>query len=378
MTSGHSWEEERLRAFQTGLSQWYQASGRDLPWRRTSDPYRIWISEIMLQQTTVAAVIPYFERFMNEFPDIQSLANADEQDVLKLWEGLGYYSRARNIHKAANVIIGQFHGVIPSDPAELEQFPGVGRYTAGAIASFAFDRKAPIVEANTLRLYCRLMGYDGDPRSSAGQKQLWQFAEHVLPDNSPGDFNQAMMELGATICSPAEPDCEECPVCACCRSFHDGTQAEIPKLAKRPKVTPLIEATVAIFRDGKVLLWQNQPGEWWSGLWGFPRFTAPWKSELPDQPGAALPIRVNNRLEKTILQKTGLAVETPSFMKLIRHSVTRYRIALYCFTAEFEAGEVDCNGRPTQWVSPEELSGQPLSMTARKLAEIVATESFNP
>jgi len=371
MTQIEDWDPQRLNLFRQGLAAWYQASGRDLPWRQTCDPYRIWISEIMLQQTTVATVIPYFGRFLDAFPDLASLAKADEQDVLRLWEGLGYYSRARNIHKAARHLVDECHGIFPSDPADLEKLPGVGRYTAGAIASFAFDQRAPIVEANTLRLYCRLLGFDGDPRAAAGQKLLWSFAEKVLPDTQPGDFNQAMMELGATVCSPTDPDCEECPVKTCCRAFTDGTQDSIPKLGKRPRITPLSEVTVAIYRDGKVLLWQNQPGEWWSGLWGFPRFSAPWKSEVEvDQ---SLSKRIEKQLHHSILEATGLQVEFSQTLPLIRHSVTRYRITLYCFVAEYSGGEVDCGDRDIEWVQPSELDAHPLSMTARKVANIIAS-----
>src|SRR5437016_2075319 len=170
-----------LSPFRRALGAWYRRHARPLPWRATRDPYRIWISEIMLQQTTVAAVVPYFERFLKRFPTLGSLAAAREQAVLRLWEGLGYYSRARNIHKAARVVANELDGVFPDDVEALQKLPGIGRYTAGAIASFAFDRPAPIVEANTLRLYSRLIGLRDDPRSAAGQKQLWDFAGRIVP-----------------------------------------------------------------------------------------------------------------------------------------------------------------------------------------------------
>ena len=163
------------------LIRWYERHARDLPWRHTTDPYRVWISEIMLQQTTVAAVVPYFQRFLTRFPTVRDLAAADENDVLRLWEGLGYYSRARNLRKAAQVIVSEHEGVFPCEVDVLQKLPGIGRYTAGAIASFAFDRRAPIVEANTLRLYCRLLGYADDPRSAVGQQALWSLAEAILP-----------------------------------------------------------------------------------------------------------------------------------------------------------------------------------------------------
>jgi A/G-specific adenine glycosylase len=187
------------------LKTWYAGSARDLPWRATQDAYRIWISEIMLQQTTVAAVVPYYERFFEAFPTLETLANAEERQVLKLWEGLGYYSRARNLWKAARQLWEHSEGQFPSTVSELQELPGIGRYTAGAIVSFAFNRKAPILEANTVRLYSRLIGYESDPRSAEGQRILWRFAEQILPQCDPGRTNQALMELGARICAPSEP-----------------------------------------------------------------------------------------------------------------------------------------------------------------------------
>ncbi len=222
-----------LRRFRRNLLRWYDRAGRDLPWRATRDPYAVWISEVMLQQTTVAAVKPYFERFLERFPDVAALAAADESDVLRLWEGLGYYSRGRNLHRAARVVVEQHDGRFPEDVTTLQSLPGIGRYTAGAIASFAFDVPAPIVEANTVRLYARLTGLDGDPRSTAGQRALWEFAEAIVPAKRAGAFNHALMDLGATVCTINEPRCHDCPVRSCCRAFADGRQAEIPPPKRR-------------------------------------------------------------------------------------------------------------------------------------------------
>lgn len=215
----------------------------------------------MLQQTTVVAVVPYFERFLARFPTVRDLAESNESDVLRLWEGLGYYSRARNLRKAAEVVVREYGGEFPADVETLQKLPGIGRYTAGAIASFAFNLCAPIVEANTLRLDCRLLGFDGDPRSKAGQQVLWSFAEAVLPKTQPGRFNQALMELGATVCSPKNPNCEQCPVQAHCRAFADGTQASIPQPATRPAITEVVEASIAVHQRGKYLLRRCPTGE---------------------------------------------------------------------------------------------------------------------
>ncbi|MDA1233059.1 MAG: A/G-specific adenine glycosylase, partial [Planctomycetota bacterium] len=218
----------RKRKLRSAVLKWYDQHGRRLPWRVSADPYRIWLSEIMLQQTTVAAVVPYFERFVAKFPDVDSLAHANVDDVLRLWEGLGYYSRARNLHKAAMVIQQQHGGEFPANVELLQKMPGIGRYTAGAIASFAFDQPAPIVEANTERLYARLMALTDDVRSSANQRTLWKFAGTIIPRARPGDFNQALMDIGSQLCRPQEPNCEQCPLKTCCAAFAQGIQNELP------------------------------------------------------------------------------------------------------------------------------------------------------
>jgi A/G-specific adenine glycosylase len=200
------------------LLSWFRRNARDLPWRRDRDPYRIWVSEVMLQQTTVAAVAPRFDQFLGRFPDVRSLAAADEQDVLKVWEGMGYYGRARNLHRAAKKLVAEHGGELPDDPAVWAELPGVGRYILGAVLSQAFDRRLPIVEANTKRVLCRLFAQAGDVTSAPVQAWLWQAAEAVLPRKHVGDFNQALMELGALVCRARSVACECCPLARRCPS----------------------------------------------------------------------------------------------------------------------------------------------------------------
>lgn len=361
-TRNSALDASQYAAFRRQLIRWYEQHARDLPWRRTTDPYRVWISEIMLQQTTVVAVVPYFERFLARFPTVNDLAAADEKDVLRLWEGLGYYSRARNLRKAAQVIVHEHDGVFPSEVDALQRLPGIGRYTAGAIASFAFDRRAPIVEANTLRLYCRLLGYAGDPRSREGQEQLWSFAEAVLPKTQPGRMNQALMELGATVCSPKEPDCEHCPVHAHCRAFVEGTQATIPQRAIRPTITDVVEVSVAVRRGRKYLLRRRTPEERWAGLWDFVRFA------LDDSITSA-------RVVTAVREHTSLKVELGPQLAELKHGVTRYRITLKCFTAEAVSGELRTDGE-WRWVSSKDFGNYPLSVTGRKFAKLLAESLF--
>jgi A/G-specific adenine glycosylase len=355
-----------LAAIRRAVTSWSEANGRPLPWRDIGDPYRVWISEIMLQQTTVAAVVPYYERFLQRFPTLESLAESDETDVLRLWEGLGYYSRARNLHRGARDVMDRFHGEIPQEIDQLQSLPGIGRYTAGAIASFAFDRRAPIVEANTLRLFARLLGYEGDPRSQIGQQALWSFAEEILPQSSPGRFNQALMDLGATICVPVEPRCPDCPMQRWCRAFQTNRVAAIPRPASRPAITEVTAFAVALRRDGRYLLRQCRPGERWAGLWDFPRFEIAAIDETPE---------VEPRLLELVRELTGLRVTLGPQLAQFRHSVTRFRITLNCVTAEFRSGRLR-SGETWAWISPASQSEYPLSTTGRKLANRLKSGLF--
>ena len=222
------------QTFRRQLKRWYKNHARDLPWRRTREPYHVWISEIMLQQTQVATVIPYFERFLKAFPTIKKLAAADEEKVLRLWEGLGYYRRARQLHKAAKQIVEKHAGKFPSRLEDVDALPGIGRYTRGAILSIAFEQREPILEANTIRLNARLLALEEDTSSKASQNALWDFAEDILPTKDIGLFNQALMELGGAICTPKSPRCLLCPVASICPTRAAGLQAEICLLYTSP------------------------------------------------------------------------------------------------------------------------------------------------
>lgn len=401
-------DAKRRQTFRRQLLSWYESHQRELPWKRLNDPYAVWISEIMLQQTVVAAVIPYFEKFMSRFPDVQVLADSEESDVLQHWEGLGYYSRARNIHKAAKIIAGELNGEFPTQVEALQKLPGIGRYTAGAICSFAYDQPAPIVEANTLRLYARLIGLEEDPRSKSGQNQLWDFAELILPRKSPGAFNQAMMDLGSLVCTPQNPNCAGCPVSSGCEAFLKQRQHQIPLPKKRPEITPLTAASIAVLSEGKVMIRQRMQGELWAGLWDFPRFTLDEMDGVPhpvtrkkkargqvlpfdadhreqgrDDIPAGLSETVLPRLEGYLLEEAKVKASVQRFVTEIRHSVTRYKIRLVCFVAEIEQG--NSNGKvadrqrgqqqpPYQWVTVSELEEYPLSVTGRKFAKLLAEE----
>jgi A/G-specific adenine glycosylase len=350
-----------LRAFRRNLSAWYANSARDLPWRRTADPYRVWLSEIMLQQTQVETVKPYFERFLAAMPTLDALAQAEEQEVLRLWEGLGYYRRARQLHAAAQAIVQRHGGRFPDDAEAVGRLPGIGRYTAGAILSIAFDQRRPILEANTVRLFSRLLAYEGDPASSAGQKLLWAAAEAVLPSRHPGKFNQALMELGSRICRPRQPDCETCPAARLCFARARGIESQLPRSKAKPPTEEVHEASALVRRGGRVLLIQWPEGRRWAGLWDFPRFP------ITGQNSA----EVHRELVENVRRMTGVTIAPGPWVKTLRHGVTRFRITLDCFEASYVAADGRAEIAVKKWLRPAELDAYPLSSTGRKLARMV-------
>ena len=345
----------------------------------------------MLQQTTVATVVPYFERFVARFPDVGSLASADVDDVLRLWEGLGYYSRARNLHKAALAIEQNHGGVFPKDAASLQALPGIGRYTAGAIASFAFDLPAPIVEANTERLYARLIALADDVRATSSQRTLWDFATTIMPVKRPGDFNQALMDLGSQVCRPQEPDCERCPLKTCCDAFSLGLQKELPRRKPRTPITAVDEVCVVIRRRNKYLLRRRTDGERWAGMWDFVRFEVD-ECDLDLLPFSGLRNRKRSNgtserslftaavtvlpetIRRRIYDQAGTKVSEVIAATEFMYSVTRYRVCLMSFLCDgTTAGSSKVDG--TQWFTAEEMTELPLSKTGRQVAEWLTTQA---
>jgi A/G-specific adenine glycosylase len=340
------------------LLNWFGRARRDLPWRLDRDPYHIWVSEIMLQQTQVATVIPFFKRFLRAFPTLKRLAAADEQDVLRLWEGLGYYRRARDLHRAARQIVAEHGGEVPDDPAVLKTLPGIGRYTLGAILSQAYDRRLPILEANSQRVLCRLLGLGDDPRREPARSRLWRVAEALLPVRQVGDFNQALMELGALVCTLAGPRCTDCPLAKVCIARRLGLQEKIPRRPEALAPVAVREAAVVVRRGARVLWVQRPAAGRWAGLWEFPRATLRGQESYEDAAARLLP------------QLTGVRAEVGAELLTIRHSVTHHQITLVCFEAGYRVGGF----RPTfyqqgKWLKPAELAAYPVSAPQRKLAQ---------
>ena len=348
------------RRLRRRMLSWFSRHARELPWRATRDLYHIWVSEVMLQQTQVVTVIDYFQRFVKRLPNVCALAAADESEVLRLWEGLGYYRRARYLHQAARVIVDQHGGDIPVDAKLLHSLPGVGRYTANAILSIGRNARLPILEANTIRLLSRLMAFRGDPASQTGQNYLWNVAEEILPRVRVGAFNQSLMELGSQVCTPREPRCEVCPVAALCGTFRLGMQDQIPSPKRKVPYESVVQAAMVICRGRRFLLRQCESEERWAGMWDFPRFDLSTKRD-----GAK---RTHELIEKT-RDLVGVSIVPLRRITSLKHGVTRFRITLHCHEAEFASGRVD---PPARWVSRREMETLPLSVTGRRIAKLLS------
>jgi A/G-specific adenine glycosylase len=331
------------------LLGWFDEHQREMPWRESRDPYAIWVSEIMLQQTQVATVIPYYERFIKAFPTPAALAKAPEQRVLKLWEGLGYYSRARNLHKAAKVITTEHAGQLPETSEGLQRLPGIGRYTAGAIASIAFGLHEPVLDGNVMRVLTRLFDIHDVLQDSATQKMLWTLAEKLLSPARPGDFNQAMMELGAMVCTPRSPECGECPLAKTCRARKAGTQAELPN-KKKAKAVPHYTVVAGVIRNarGQILIDKRPATGMLAGLWEFPGG----KVEAGETLEAAL--------AREVMEEVGLTVEIGDLLDVTEHAYSHFRITMHTFACTRIAGRtraIECDA--VKWVRAAELADYP-------------------
>ncbi len=307
----------------TRLLDWYARHGRELPWRKTRDPYRIWLSEIMLQQTTVTAVIPYYERFLRAFPSLSSLAAAPLDEVIQLWAGLGYYSRARNLHRAAVLLASEFSGEFPAELDRLMSLPGIGRSTAGAIRAIAFDLPAPILDGNVRRVLVRLYALNEDPRSSKAERQLWLWAEQLTSAERPHDYAQAIMDLGATLCRPREPQCGACPLRAHCLACRQGSAGRLPVKRGRKSVPLRQQAALLIRWQNRLQVSQRPPTGLLGGLWEFPVADLP--ADLPAE-----------RAGQVVVRAFGLPYQ-PERIGRIRHVYSHFKLELEVFALELRA-----------------------------------------
>jgi A/G-specific adenine glycosylase len=333
------------------LLSWYRQQGRSLPWRGHPDPYAVWVSEIMLQQTRVEAVIPYFESWMRLFPTVKDLADASEQEVLNAWEGLGYYSRARNLHKAAKIVVEQYNGELPRDLKALRALPGIGRYTVGAIASIAFNMDEPTLDGNLRRVFARLFDISEPADTPTGEEILWGLAAEHLPQGQAGDYNQALMDLGATICLPKNPRCLLCPLMEICEARINGTQQQRPVL-KPKQVTPhYINAAGVVVEEGKVLLAKRPSKGLLGGMWEFPN------GRVDGEPA--------EELEPVLETGYRLRVRRKEALVIVQHAYTHFRVTVHAFRCELVSSQGD---ESLKWIKLEELGDYPMGKVDRQIA----------
>ena len=345
--------------FSQHLLDWYDQNARQMPWRGSNDPYAIWISEIMLQQTQVDTVTPYFLRWMARFPTLPRLASASEQDVLQIWEGLGYYSRARNLLKAARLVVEQYGGSLPASRQALEKLPGIGPYTSGAIASIAFGLDEAALDGNIRRVLARLFDVAVPARSKAGEEQLWKLARQNLPPGRAGDYNQALMDLGATLCMPHRPACLVCPLAAFCQAAALGVQEQRPVLDARPAV-PHYTVVAAVIEDGqgRVLITRRPSKGLLGGLWEFPGG----KVEEGEQMAAGLMREIREELDA--------AIDVGGAFGVYRHAFTHFKVTLHAFLCRLVSGSSPTllEASAMAWVTPPELAHYPMGKIDRQIS----------
>ena len=347
----------RKGRIQTSLLRWFKKNGRDLPWRKTKAPYAIWVSEIMLQQTQVATVIPYYEKFLRSFPTISRLAKAPFSKVLKTWEGLGYYSRARNLHRASQIIANHFGGRVPDNLRDLVSLPGIGRSTAGAILSFAYNREAPILDGNVKRVLCRLFAISGNPVRGKTEGLLWGISESLIPKGHSNPFNQALMDLGSMFCTPMNPKCSHCPLRSLCKGYLSGKSESYPPRTVKKTIPHITAISAVIQKDGKVLLNKRPLKGLLGGLWEFPNW------EIEEKPRSRPRLRLRNQIKKEI----GMNVAVKELIGTFKQTFSHFKLTLQVFHCQ----SLDGRGKG-KWMLVQKLHLLPLSKIHRKIAQTIS------
>lgn len=357
-----------LKEIAPRLLAWWDAGHAQLPWRSSRDPYAIWIAEVMLQQTQIATVIPYYERWLARFPTAAALAAASLDEVLKVWEGLGYYSRARHLHAAAQQLVAEHGGRLPQSAAALRALPGIGPYTAGAIASIAFGERTPALDGNVIRVLSRLFDLAADVTETATKKELWRLADSLVPETRPGDYNQALMELGQRICVPAAPACHRCPLRDLCLARACGTQLERPVRPPRRNTPHYDVVAGVIYRDdGAFLIARRPPQGLLGGLWEFPGG----KQEDGESLAEAL--------RREIREELAMEISVGRPLGAIKHAYTHFRITLHAFQAQHVAGapqHIGVDGHA--WVTLDDLDAYAFAVTDRKIIDILRSGGRQP
>lgn len=350
----------QIKNIRKNLLSWFQKAQRNLPWRKNYDPYQVWISEIMLQQTQVKTVLPYFDRWMEALPSVQSVAEADEHHLLKLWEGLGYYSRVRNIQKAAQQMVEKHHGKVPDSYEDILALPGIGRYTAGAISSIAYNQDHSVVDGNVIRVISRLLNYSKNTHAPESAEWFWKWATDLLPSGKARHFNQAMMELGALICAPKQPKCASCPLQKECIATRLGTVEELPNRGPKTEKISLQVAVAVIQKDGKVFIQRRPHSGLMGGLWEFPGG----KIEEGEKPLRAI--------RREIKEELNLTLKNIKAFTEIKHAYTRFKVQLHCFTADYQKGPLRLNvASEGKWVKMDDLEKFAFPAANVRLIEIL-------
>ena len=353
--------KSQCERIQSRLLAWAEAFLRDLPWRRERDPYRVWVSEIMLQQTRVETVLPYYERWMARFPRLEALAQARLGQVLKCWEGLGYYARCRNLHRAAQMVVEKHGGRLPDNRTELMALPGIGPYTAGAILSFAFGQDAAALDGNVRRVLCRLFVIDDDPRAAKTERKLWALVESLIPPGKAGRFNEAVMDLGAMTCTPKGPRCAQCPLAQLCRAYALGNPESYPRATRRRLVPHYNVAAGIIWRNGRVLIAQRPLDGLLGGLWEFPG-----GKQEPDE-------TLVECLKRELREEMDIQVEVGKQRAVVKHAFSHFRVTVYAFECQY-CSAVDPRSigvHDWRWVTLAELDEYPFPAVDREIIAIL-------
>ena len=339
------------------LLDWYALNQRSFPWRDAAEPYAVWVSEIMAQQTRLETMLPYYHRWMERFPTVESLATASQQEVLSLWEGLGYYGRARNLHKAAKLVAKDFSGKLPASSAELVKLPGIGRYTAGAISSIAFGADEPVVDGNVKRVLARVLAIAEAVNTTAGEKQIWKAAEDHLPKGRAANYNQALMEFGALVCTTRNPQCEQCPLRVDCQAYLTGRQLDFPVRVSREK-SPHYTVTAAVIRENdKVMIAQRAEDALLGGMWEFPGG----KQEIGES--------LENCLKREINEELGVKIKVGKQLGIFKHAYTHFKVTLHAFDSQLVKGDLSLNvHQAVEWVSADSLSEFPMGKIDRQIS----------
>ena len=345
------------------LVRWFKKNKREMPWRLDKTPYRIWISELMLQQTKVDQVIPFYNKWMNNFPTLSSLSNASQEEILKSWEGLGYYSRARNIYKSSRIIDEKFNGIFPSNPSEIESLPGIGPYTKAAICSIAFNLDYAVLDGNVMRVLSRLYLYEKDISLSSSKKDLQTIADRILPEGNASNFNESIMEFGALICTTKKTDCTKCPIKNNCLAFKENVVSKYPVRTPKKKIPEMIVGAAVIIYKNKILISQRRSGQMLEGLWEFPGG----KKEVKES--------IQQCIKREIKEELDIDIRIDKHLITINHFYSHFKMKMHTYFAKIHKGiPKSMESQNFEWVSLKDIRSRPFSKADLKVIDALKNQ----